>query len=322
MGVFSAALGISCEDCHGAATTWEGYAEDKLPIKQTARRMMLMMQAINKANFGGRQMVTCYSCHRGSNRPKVTSDLAAQYGPAAPDPNDEFNQAPSAPSIDQILDKIIQASGGAQRLAAFTGFTAKGTSLGYGPEGERAVDVFAKAPGQRTTILHTDNGDSTTVIDGQNAWIAPALGAVPLITLVGQDLEGARLEAALTFPVTARIKQALSDVRVGFPDSIDDREVQRVQGTTPAKGLVTLYFDSETGLLRRLVRYADSPVGRLIWQTDYFDYREVPKTGVRIPFRWTQTWLNGREQYTLTSVEPNATIEPAKFARPAPPTPK
>src|SRR6266849_2468674 len=73
MGVFSAALGMSCEDCHAANDAkWENYALDTSPRKLTARRMIQMMATINKDNFGGRQMVTCWSCHRGGDHPTVT----------------------------------------------------------------------------------------------------------------------------------------------------------------------------------------------------------------------------------------------------------
>src|SRR4026207_2153531 len=59
MGFFSASLGMSCEDCHSADDrNWAGFAVDN-PRKQTARRMILMMSAINRANFSGRQVVTC-----------------------------------------------------------------------------------------------------------------------------------------------------------------------------------------------------------------------------------------------------------------------
>src|SRR4026208_1297326 len=38
MGVFSAALGMSCEDCHSSSdTTWENYALDTSPRKALAR---------------------------------------------------------------------------------------------------------------------------------------------------------------------------------------------------------------------------------------------------------------------------------------------
>src|SRR5262245_49151780 len=62
MGVFSAALGMSCEDCHASNDSkWENYALDTSPKKRMARRMVQMVTTINKDNFGGRQMVTCRS---------------------------------------------------------------------------------------------------------------------------------------------------------------------------------------------------------------------------------------------------------------------
>ncbi len=77
MGVFSAALGMSCEDCHAANDSkWENYAADTSERKRTARRMVAMMIGINKAYFGGKQVVTCYSCHRGGDHPKATVSRA------------------------------------------------------------------------------------------------------------------------------------------------------------------------------------------------------------------------------------------------------
>src|SRR6266545_1000478 len=118
MGVFSAALGISCADCHADSdTSWENYALDSIPKKVTARRMVQMMASINQASFGGRQVVTCYTCHRGSDRPKVTPPLARLYGDPPPEePDDLIKQASDVPSSDQILNKYLQAVGGAQRL--------------------------------------------------------------------------------------------------------------------------------------------------------------------------------------------------------------
>ena len=53
------------------------------PRKQTARRMIPMMQKINADNFGGRQMVTCYSCHRGADAPRDRSRLRRAVRSAA-----------------------------------------------------------------------------------------------------------------------------------------------------------------------------------------------------------------------------------------------
>jgi photosynthetic reaction center cytochrome c subunit len=318
MGVFSAALGLSCEDCHDANdSNWANYALDTGVKKRTARRMVLMMSAINRDSFGGRQVVTCYTCHRGSTSPRVTPSLAALYGASASDESsdDVLAQAPGAPPADQVLDKYIQALGGADRLAKLTSIVAKGTSVGYGPEGQkRPVEVFARAPGLRTTIIHTLDGDSTTAYDGRAGWIAAPHRPVPVLALTGDDLDGVKLEAEVFFP--ERIKQALGKWRVGFPAEIDDRPVQVLQGTSAGGALATLYFDSESGLLVRLLHYAGSPVGRMPTQVDYADYRDV--SGVKMPFRWKVTWLDGVETVELSNVQPNVPIDAVKFARPAP----
>jgi photosynthetic reaction center cytochrome c subunit len=68
----------------------------------------------------------------------------------------------------------------------------------------------------------------------------------------------------------------------------------------------------------RLVRYAGSKVGRLPTQIDYADYRDV--AGIKVPFRFKVTWLDGLEDVTLTDAQFNVPIDAAKFATPAPAT--
>jgi len=61
----------------------------------------------------------------------------------------------------------------------------------------------------------------------------------------------------------------------------------------------------------------DSPVGRIPTETNYADYREV--SGVKMPYRWSTIWLDGRETFELSDVRPNVPIDAAKFGRPSPP---
>ena len=317
MGFFSASLGMNCTDCHvdESGGNWARYADDNAR-KQTARKMIQMVSAINRTNFGGRQVVTCNTCHRGNSRPNVMPSLALLYGTPPPDePGEPFGQAPGQPPADRVLDKYIEAVGGAERLTKLTSVVAKGSYRGFDDQDKSALEIFAKAPGQRTTIIHTRSGDSTTTYDGRAGWIAApeTEKPVPLLALTGQELDGVKLEAELLFP--ARIKQALSKWRVGAPATIGDREVQPVQGTTAGGATATLCFDSTSGLLVRLVRFSESPVGRIVTQIDYTDYREV--SGVKMPFAWTVTWLDGRSTFELSDVQPNLGIDAAKFARPA-----
>jgi len=218
------------------------------------------------------------------------------------------------------LDRYVQALGGSERLAALTSFAAKGTYQGFDTELEEVpVDVFAKAPGQRTTIVHTLLGDSTRTFDGRAGWIAAADKPVPLLTLTGKDLDGLKLDADLSFPTG--IKQALGRWRTGFAKTaIGGRDVQIIQGTGAGGSRVKLFFDKESGLLVRVVRYTETAVGVVPTQTDYSDYREV--AGVKMPFRWTVTWTDGQSTTELSAVQPNVRIDAAKFAKPASAAPK
>jgi len=319
MGFFSASLGYSCENCHGADTGWENYAADNQANKQTARRMILMMTAINKTYFGGKQVLTCYTCHRGGDQPTITPNLAALYSAPPEEPKDIVQQAKGAPSADQIFDKYLQALGGSQHLANLTTIAATGTMLGYGVGAEKqSLEIYAKAPSQRTTIIHSPEGDNITTLDGRSGWIAgPQIAGpeipVPVLTLTGGDLDGLKLEANLTFP--ASINQAFSQWRVGLQTEIDDHQAQVVQGSTPGGAFATLYFDVDSGLLIRVMRYTDSFVGRFPTQIDYSDYREV--SGIKVPFRWTVVWLDGQQTFELTEVKSNVPIEATRFAKPS-----
>src|ERR1700692_3989255 len=111
MGVMSAALQFACSDCHAnAGPDKVNWAADT-PRKRTARRMVLMVAAINKDNFGGRQMVTCWTCHRNRDRPLTTPTMEILYGMPSLDPDDVLVTPPGMPSPASILDKFIQASG-------------------------------------------------------------------------------------------------------------------------------------------------------------------------------------------------------------------
>jgi photosynthetic reaction center cytochrome c subunit len=325
MGFFAASLSLNCTDCHGdaSASNWANYATDT-PLKNTARRMVVMVNAINKANFAGTPSVTCYTCHRGSQRPKVVPSLEAQYGePPADDPDEVEPLASIRPTAtaDQILDKYIEAIGGSAAVGKLTSFTAKGTYDGFDSDFEKVpVDVYAKAPDLRATVVHMKGGEVTSTYDGHDAWVAEPtdLAPVPLIQLVRANLGGARLDAQLSFP--GQIKQLLTDWRVNFPPvNIGDKPMQVVQGSMPDRTRVKLYFDKASGLLVRQTRYSPTAVGTVSARVDYSDYRALPGLGVKIPFNWQVTWVDGRSTINLTSVQPNAPIDAAKFAKPNPP---
>src|SRR5436190_12653966 len=248
MGIIAAATARGCSECHrqDGPADWTRYADDT-PMKQVTRQMLLMTQEINRTHFGGRQVITCYSCHRGMHRPKVTPSLVALYSAPPDEPDDVIDPAPGAPSADQVFDQFLAAIGGTTHVAALASFTGKGTYQAYDDAQPIPLEVYAQAPNQRLWVWHTVFGDHSIGYNGRDGWIAASQieRPVPLEFLFGQELDGTRFEVELTFPM--RIKQALTQVRVGYPGSINDRDVQVVQGRTSGGTLVTLYFDSKTG---------------------------------------------------------------------------
>lgn len=320
MGFFSASVGLNCVYCHVAESLqdWQKFAED-VPRKRTARTMIRMVAAINKNNFGGRPVVTCYSCHHGNERPKNIPSLAVQYGTPEEDPNEiEIPpQAVSGPSADQILDRFTAALGGSASVSRLTSVTAKGTYEGYDSYHEKVpFELYAQAPGQIATVIHTQNGDSTTVFNGTEGWVASPDNPVLLLPLApGAETDGVRLDAQLWFP--ARMKQALNRWRSGFPiTTIGDTDVQVIEGVGADKTRVKLFFDQKTGLLVRQLRYSSTAVGTNPIQIDYADYREAG--GAKRPFRWIVTWTNGQSTYQVNEFQSGVAIDAGKFAKPAP----
>ena len=312
MGLFSAGLSYCCGDCHtGAGTDNPDWAADP-PRKVTARKMAAMVKAINKDNFNGRNQVTCWTCHRGSPGPAVTPSIDTIYGEPLAFPSDIIISArPNSPTVDQILDKYIQALGGAAKANAITSYTAKGTSHLFGETRQDAVEIYAKAPDQLATFVHQREGDLARTFDGRDAWVMLPLTVVGEYPLSGSALLGGKLDGEMAFPW--RLREFLPNWRAGNPTMIEDREVNVIQGSAP-NILATFYFDKQSGLLTRMIRYANSVVGRVPTQIDYSDYR--PVAGVMMPFKWTFGWVSGREEYSMKEYQPNVPVEAARFARP------
>jgi hypothetical protein len=319
MGVITADLGFDCADCHpGAGGDKADFVTDGLAAKKMARKMIEMVAGINKTNFSGVQMVTCYTCHHGRDIPVTSIQLDRVYSEPLQEDDDVVPNGVGGPTATEILDKYIQVMGGAQRLNGLTSFVATGVSQGYGGfGGDGEFAIYAKSPNQRTTQItfkdHPERGDSTWATDGRSGWIKTPRGLFSMFELVGGELDGARLEAQLAFP--GQIKTILTNWRTGLRRAIDNKDYLIVQGRGQRGLLATFYFDEETGYLRRLVRYTPSPVGRVSTQIDYLDYRDVG--GIKFPFELRFSWLDGRYTAKIKDIKTNVAIDAAKFGKPA-----
>jgi photosynthetic reaction center cytochrome c subunit len=308
MQFITASLGVQCDFCHQESA----FEKDDKETKQTARKMMRMMFAINKDNFDGHREVTCYACHRGEHKPVITPIISAEDSKftAEEKMHHMASNDASLPSADQIRGKYLQAVGGREAAARISSRIQKGT-LTVGTE-HFPVEVLAKAPFKRVTTVHFPGGDSVTGVNGDEGWLSTPGRAVHEMSTA--EIEAAKMDAGLFFPNS--LQQVFKEFRVQQKEEVNGHGVYVVQGVRDNQPPGQLYFDEESGLLVRVVHYVETPLGRNPTQIDYGDYRE--EGGVKTPFRWTVARPNGRFTIQIEDIQQNAPIEDHKFSKPGP----
>lgn len=319
MQFISASLGVRCEYCH----VERAFDKDDKEHKKTARKMMEMMFAINKDNFNGRQQVTCNSCHHGAAEPAAIPPIAEAMPLPQPAHTEETREArggmeheaampPNMPNAQQIIEKYVQAVGGEKALDKILSRVEKGTLTGFGPR-SLPVDIFAKAPDKRLSVVHMPSGDNLAAFDGQAGWMTGFGGHIQ--DMEGADLYAARLDA--DFLLEADAPKLFRQVRVARPEKVAGNDAWVLLGITPGQPPVKLYFDQQLGLLLRQVRYAETPVGRFPTQVDYADYRETD--GIKMPFRWTIARPGNSFTIQVDEIQQNVPVDDSKFLKPAAP---
>jgi photosynthetic reaction center cytochrome c subunit len=307
MQFISASLGVECDFCHVQGAFEK---DDKKP-KQTARKMMDMMFAINKDNFEGHREVTCYSCHRGSTDPVATPLIATEEAKAQPEAKKAEGPDISGPSANELFDKYVQALGGSASIDRITSRVAKGTVDFAGKQ--LPVDVYSKGPDKRASFIHLPEGENVTAFDGHEGWMGTP--GRPIREMHGSDVDDAAMDADLHF--ATHLKQMFTEAQVRGIEKAGGHDAYVVVGRREGKPPVRLYFDTQSGLLVRLVRYAETALGRLPTQIDYVDYRDAD--GVKIPFRWTLARPSGRFTIQISEVKQNVAVDDTKFAKPPAP---
>jgi photosynthetic reaction center cytochrome c subunit len=306
MQFIRASLGVQCGFCH----VENHFDQDDKKPKQIARKMMQMMAAINQQNFDNHRKVTCNTCHRGAPRPVAIPVISeTPSSPSIPIIDSEEKLPPNLPAPSQLVEKYVQASGGANAIQKISTRVQTGNADFGGHE--VPVEVFDKAPSQRATVMHLPNGDNVTTVDGKQGWIASP--GHPFREMPPSEVEEATIDADLQFPL--HLKNEFGELQAAPPEKIGDRETYQLVAIRNGEPRLRLYFDEQSGLLLRMLRYSDSPLGLNPTRVDYADYRAVD--GVQVPYRWTVARPGGQVTIQITEVKQNSPISQEKFVRPS-----
>lgn len=301
MDFIAASLGVRCDFCHVRP-----FDKDEKPEKQTARKMMMMVQAINKDNFHGNTVVSCATCHQGHAEPISFPPVA---GLVEPEPDKDQS---SLPTLDEILQKYQTAIGGSDAIAKISSRETKYTTEG-GRFGKLEVDSFQKAPGKLYQQITMQQGMMTRVYDGSSAWMQMSGPQGRTRQIEGSELESMRADAQLFRGLA--LKDSESNASVLGRGKLGGVQVYAV-GTRSADGDRSFYFfDASTGLLIDIYTMEQNPLGSTMTTQEFSDYRDVD--GVKIPFTIKEGSPGAVQTIHYSEVKQNVTVDDSKFSKPA-----
>ncbi len=310
MDFVAASLGVKCNHCHVIDSTgWHMDLDDK-PAKHTARKMMQMVMDINAKTFGGRNEVTCYTCHRGSTEP--ASVLPLPLPAQAPPQREESAEAPSLPSVDQVLAMTEKSLGGEDAMKKITTRVAKGVMVS-GDGREMPMEVVFQSPDKfMSATTMKDGAQNMRGYNGKSGWMSSQRGTREMSPSQSEDMKA----SIAMFPMT-RLRQLAKTMHVSRKDSIDGSEVYVLVAPGGERVTERYSIDTKSGLLLRKVVLTETMLANIPEQTDYSDYRDV--NGVKVPFMIRSSSADARSSATrkFTSIEQNVPVDAKKFEMPA-----
>jgi zinc protease len=241
-----------------------------------------------------------------SPRPQPPPAPAPGQATATPAPT------PAGPTADQILAKYLDALGGEAAIDKLKTLVMKGTYTGANGEA-LPYEISMVAPDKFDIMVTTQQGTIERGFDGKVGWEKGPRGVTELAAGV---LAG--LKEKFLFYSNIKLKEQFTQLRVGRRDKIGDHEVISIGGRTADNRREQLYFDAQSGLLLRRIRYLPTMIGIIPEQTDFDDYREVE--GVKFPFTVKVAAVevgNPIATRSYSEIKLNVAIDESKFKMPA-----
>ena len=317
MNAVAESLGVGCDHCHVRGKPdpvtlsggWQWDSDDKA-AKVKGREMMRMVRELNTARFGGRLVVTCFTCHRGGLRVLNLPPVPAA-SPAAP--------APPLPSAAEVLAKYVAAVGGPGAATRFSTIVMEGRDVR--PEGwyERAVGrngpfkiVMKGRDRFRMEFAVPPDPSGIQVVTGSTGWASR--GDTVLRSLPADAVGRVQRVAARFAPL--KVTEPVEALRVERVERIGGRDTYAVSVAANAPATRMYFFDVLSGLLLREVTTTPMVLVPLQQQVDYEDYRSVD--GVMLPFtvRTSDDAQYDTSTRTFTSITHDVPIDDVLFAVP------
>ncbi len=219
--------------------------------------------------------------------------------------------AESLPSIDAVLAKWVEGTGGKAAIEKLTNRTAKGTFDIPAMGASGTFSSYAKAPNKQVMILDIPGfGVVNNGFDGTAGWTQnPMTG---LVETSGAALAATKRDSE--FHRELKFKEQYKKVEVKSKQKVGDKDAYLIEAIPEEGSPEKLYFDVESGLLLRADAEREGPQGTAVVESYMEDYKEVD--GVKIPFTVKQVMPGMTIVVKFDEVKHNVDIDDAKFAKP------
>jgi hypothetical protein len=242
----------------------------------------------------------------------LAMSLTAQAQSSAPAPEKPAAKAPAAatPSADQILNRYVEAIGGAAAWKKLTSRVSTGTIEVPKMQISGTVEFHEKAPNRFLRVITLSGATFRQGFDGTTAWTDDPQDGLRSET--GAELEDTRFDSDFFHPLDLR--KLYSKFTVLGTEKIGEQEAYVVEAARTGRDPDKIFFDTKTGLALRLISHRHSLEGLSTYQEDLEDYRDVD--GVKLPFIVHQSIAEPPFTITFTEVHHNLELDDKEFSKP------
>ena len=208
---------------------------------------------------------------------------------------------PADLTAEKVIDKYIEAIGGAEALALVNNYSMEGSMSIQGMV--LNMKIYSRRPNHQCVETYMQgNLVSKQVFNGEAAKVVSPMGEQ---NIEGEMLENMKAESVL-FPETQYAQLGYKLELVGA-DNLDGQDVIKVKVISPSGKEQTVFYDRNNGL--KLKEVSSSAQGTMA--STFIEYTEV--NGVKFPKMMTQAVGPQSFDITFETIKVNETIDASKF---------
>jgi hypothetical protein len=219
--------------------------------------------------------------------------------------------------VSALVDRNIEARGGLEAWEAVGALSLAGQmDLGQGMVVPYTLEQ--KRPGKMCLKFEFDSELSKQCSDGETGWkITPFRGRYKKLPQPMTEAElRETVDSSDPYGLLYDYSDRGHDIELVGKETVDGREIYKLQVTLPRGGVRSLYIDAETALETRLETRREIVGREQLVETRYVEWMEIE--GLLIPSR-QETRIAGEDEshfITVESVIVNPTLDDSDFAMP------